>query len=425
LSLVEIKKPFPVSGFVFLTALLIRGVFVWWMNAENPKFAWDGDARDYQSYAVHLLKDGRYQNDQGDQLFRMPGYPVFLYSIYRFFGISPLAVQETQVLLGAFSCLLLFLIMRKLGGEDWGFFCGISLAILYDAIEPSAQILSEGLAIPLISLFWYLWFCWENSVGVKSAVLSLVCAALSFVRPEFGLFAVVLCLGYPPVFSKNSERQIKGWIWGAVFLAAFTPWMLRNWNLFHRLIPSSGQGEAGIYMGLALPLEHLGDISKSKRAPENLGSIEREEFYKKEFIQLWHLTPTLKIVKAYAVNALSVFYPFLPGYDWSYMLFVPLWLWAFFRIRHFPQLFPLWIMLVLYVSVHMLAGGPVSRYRQVLSPMLLIFATLGARDLKERFGKNFWKVFALWGGLNLSLWAFAPQVRATVLSVAALLKLHT
>lgn len=335
-----------------------------------------------------------------------------------------MAVQMTQVVLGAFACLLLFLTARKFTGEDWGFFCGLSLAILYDAIEPSGQILSEAFAIPLLSLFWYLWFCWEKSVKIKSAVLALVCAVLSFVRPEFGLFAAVLCLGYPPVFLRNSGAQIKGWVWGLVFLAAFTPWIARNFILFHRFIPGSSDKELSVYMGLALPLENLGVIPKSKRAPEGLGSLERERFYGKEFIRLWHSTPVLKIAKAYAVNILSVFYPFLPAYDWSYMLFVPLWLGALFKIRRFPQLAPLWLMIFLYLIVHIVVGGPVSRYRQVLSPMLLIAAMMGARDLWTRFGKNFWRTFALWFGANLALWIFAPQARNIILSLASLLRLH-
>ncbi len=425
MSFAETKRIFPVSGLVFLVALFIRLGFVFWINAHNPEFAWDGDAKDYQSYALHLLKEGRYQNDVGDQFFRMPGYPIFLYSIYKVSRVSQIAVQITQVVLGALACLLLFLIARKFAGEDWGFFCGLSLAILYDSIGPSAQILSEALAIPLLSLFWYLWFCWEQSVQVKSAVLALVCAVIAFVRPEFGLFAAVFCIGYPFPFFKNAGTRIKGWIWGAVFLAAFTPWIIRNFILFHRFIPDSGQGEAGIYMGLALPLENLGVIPKSKRAPASFGSLEREHFYGKEFLRLWRSTPIFEILKAYSVNVLSLFYPFLPAYDWSYVLFIPLWLWALFRIRRLPQLIPLWLIVFLYLAVHVISGGPVSRYRQVLSPMLMIAATMGARDLWTRFGKNFWRTFALWAGANLMLWIFASQARNIILSLASVLRLHT
>lgn len=412
---------------VFFIALALRLGFSFYLNLRRPAFVWDGDARQYQSYATHLLRQGRYEDDRSDPTFRMPGYPLFLASIYRILGESSSWVQITQSFLGAVSCVLLFFIGESLYGEGWGLFCGLALAIYYDAIEPSGQILSEALAIPLLAFFWWLWFCWEKPPKLKSAVLAFVCAALCFARPDFGLFAVVLCLGFPPFFIKVEEgrRFIKGWIWGLAFVAVFSPWIIRNWDISHRFIPASGQGEAGLYMGLALPLERFGDIGASLRAPKTLGSLKSSEFYRKAFTSLFHAMPPFKIVRAYLINLLSLFYPFLPSYDWTYIVFIPLWLWALFKINRTPPLKPLWLMVGLYIFVHVFFGGPVSRYRQVLSPALILAATAGAYDLFHRFGPRFWRWFGGWVCLNLAIWAVAPDARLLILTVARGLKIHS
>jgi hypothetical protein len=405
-------------------ALALRLGYAFALNSWRPSFVWDGDAKQYQSYAVHLIHQGRYEDDHDDRIFRMPGYPIFLASIYRIFGESTILVQFAQAVLGSFACVLLFFIGGHLYGEGWGLFCGLSAAILYDLIEPSGQILSEALAIPLLAFFWWIWFCWEKPPTTKSSVLAFICALLCLVRPDFGLFGTVLCLGWPFFFLKDGQKKIKGWIWALVCFAVFSPWIARNFILFNEVIPTSSNTENATYMGLALPLEQIHDIPISKRAPTSMNELAARSFYKQEYSALWKSTPTFKIVRAYLINLIALFYPFLPSYDWTYMLFAPLWMWAFFRIREHPQLNPLWLMIGLYVLVHVFVGGPVSRYRQVLSVPLILAATAGAMDISTRFGRRFWFWFGSWAALNIAIWLGAPLAREAILSLAHILRIH-
>ena len=180
-----------------------------------------------------------------------------------------------------------------------------------------------------------------------------------------------------------------------------------------------------MYMGLALPLERIHDIPVSKRAPLTLGELDERRFYRQELISLWKITPGLKIIRAYLINLASLFYPFLPSYDWTYILFVPLWMWALFHTKENSSLSPLWLMVGLYVFIHIFAGGPVSRYRQVLAIPLIIAATAGAMDLSARSGKRFWYLFWGWASINILVFMIAPVARDFVLTLAHLLHTHS
>ncbi len=116
-----------------------------------------------------------------------------------------------------------------------------------------------------------------------------------------------------------------------------------------------------------------------------------------------------------------MFYPFLPEYDWSYVLLAPFWLWALWRWRSMPETRVLWALFFLYVGVHVFAGGPVSRYRETLSAPLVLLAAAGAQDLSRRLGPSLWRWAGGYAALNLLVWLCAAQARGLTLWVKAAL----
>ncbi|MBI5240317.1 MAG: glycosyltransferase family 39 protein [Elusimicrobia bacterium] len=378
------------------------------------------DALQYHAYAVHMVQDGRYVDEKGDRLFRMPGYPVFLAAVYWVFGPSVAAVQLVQALLSALACLCLYGAARRLYGEGWGLACGLAAAVYRGLVASCTYLLTESLVSSLLCLFLWLWYCgtgWSRSV--QSLALAAALAAVCIIRPDLGPFILAAGFSLPWFESRFSRRHALLWI--PVFLALFAPWVVRNYLVFCEVVVSGTQGQAAPYYGLAFPLESLGDAPPPPLLPGGMPELEQKAYYSRSFAALWAATPPWRILRAYAFNVASMFYPFLPAYDWSYMLLAPFWLWALRRWRAMPESRILWLLFFLYTAVHVFAGGPVSRYRETLSAPLLLLAAAGARDLRERLGPRFWGWAGGYAALNLAVWLFAEQTRGIVLWLKALL----
>lgn len=92
-------------------------------------------------------------------IYALPGYPALLSILYRAAGRSPELVRSIQVLLGALSCGLTFLIGRKLLGSGGGFLAGLILVFYGPAIFFESRLLpvSAALFFSLIALAWWVY----------------------------------------------------------------------------------------------------------------------------------------------------------------------------------------------------------------------------------------------------------------------------
>ena len=398
---------------VALLALAVRGAYI--LSHSRGEGELVGDAHQYHHFAVNLVEKSSYEDAFGDRLFRIPGYPVFLAGIYAVGGPRVAAVQLVQAVLGALACLCLFLTARKLWGEPWDLLCGGGAAFYLGLIEPCARVLSESLGSSLAAYFLWAWFCLEGGAAVRAGVSALLLAALSLVRPDFGPSAAALALASPRLDPQMRGRHVLIWV-AAAFLV-FSPWIIRNQRVFGRFIPGSTQGEAGIYYGLAFQLEALGDLGKVEYLPTGVPELEQRQYYLKEFRALWAAMPALKIARAYAFNIASVFYPFLPAYDWTYAFWVPFWLWACWRLRGRPVTKAALCLILPYLAVHLVTGGPVSRYREPIAGALLLLGVSGLRDLAQRWEGGFQKRVNLWLGFNFLAYLFSPTFRSAALTL--------
>lgn len=370
------------------------------------------DANHYHEFAMNLVQRGEYMDAQGDRLSRMPGYPVFMAGIFLAFGPSLLAVQMAQCFLSALACVCLYAAARRLYGEKFGLGAGLAATVYFGMIDPCVLILSDSLTTSFLAGFFWAWFCLKGPVPrvvVGVFLLGLACIT----RPDFIVFGGAACL-----LLTRIERGFKprhSVMWFAVFLLLWAPWLVRNYRIFGRVIPISTQGAWSRYMGLALPLMEFGDIEEIITIPNEVDEIEENAIFRRELWALLKNVPPAKILRAYAFNIAAVFYPFLPEYDWTYMFLLPFWLWSATLIRGRPEARLMWLMIGLYCLIHVVAGGPVSRYRQTLSGAFILLAAGGAQDLHRRFGPRLWRWSGVYAGANIVVWLFAPQFRSVAL----------
>ncbi|HEY8241469.1 MAG TPA: glycosyltransferase family 39 protein, partial [Kiritimatiellia bacterium] len=173
------------SAWVFAAAAAVRLVYLS-EYAHSPLFRQPiVDAATYDTMARALAA-----GHAGPELFwQAPLYPVFLSVVYAVFGHSFLAARLVQALLGSVTCVLVYLLARKIHGERaariaaaLACFCGP--LILYET-----ELVGAGLAAFWSVALTLLFLRAAEKPGAARVLTLGACGALSVLtRPEFLLF---------------------------------------------------------------------------------------------------------------------------------------------------------------------------------------------------------------------------------------------
>lgn len=404
---------------VALLALFARVALV---ARQGPPPPLAGDAVEYRAYADSLFERGVFAGADGSRALRMPGYPAFLAATRAAFGPSPRAVQWTQCALGALGCACVFLWAASFLRFGWALAAGFAAAAYFDLAAPCAAPLSEALYSFLLAAAFAALSAEKIPPLRRGALGGLLFAAAYLTRPEILPFAGLVLLGAPLLFKGLDRRSAAA---GLVALTvAAGAWTARNAAALGRFVPVTTAGQYNLYLGLRLPLEpqNLG-LGPLHSAPAGADELARDADFGRAYAELKARVPLGRRLRAYAFNLLSMLYPFLPDYDWTYAALVPFWLFGLIFAARRPALWgPAGIVVGLF-AVFAILAGPVSRYRFGFAPCLLVLAAAGAQELSDRVGNA--RVFAAgagaWLAANLGIWAFAPEFRAAALGVKALL----
>ncbi|MDE1977542.1 MAG: glycosyltransferase family 39 protein [Elusimicrobia bacterium] len=370
----------------------------------HPPLPLQGDALGYNEYAVHLMETGRYADDSGDRGSRMPGYPIFLAAVYSLAGRTLRAVQIAQCVAGALTCVFIALIADSFLPAPWPLIAGLTAACYFDLIAPSRYILSENLyqlfiAGAFAGLYRLSWKPLRRSAAFGAGI-----AAAYFMRPE-ALVPGMAALALAPLIKELKFGWSKSLAAAAITALLIAPWIARNRIIFQRWIPSSTAGGVNLYSGLALPLLSRGLISEPFYAPPpKTGELAAGAAYTAQFKILWRRVGAGRRIKAYAFNFLALFYPFLPGYDATFMLLLPFWLAAILISFKRPPLIPLSCAVISSIAVYTVFGGPVSRYRQEYAPIAVCLAVLGIYELWRRKPELLKRAGPVWAAINAAIW---------------------
>jgi hypothetical protein len=396
---------------VFIAALAVRACYVAF-RAPSDDQAFQEDAVGYDGFARSLLTTGRYEF-QGTRATRVPGYPTLLAGVYAVFGRSASAVRWFQCLIGAAACALLFLALSHPLGERLALGTALVGCIFLDWIWPTVLVYSDvAFTLPLTAALWA-WFALPPSWR-RSAAVGLSLGAAALFRPEAVLWAFVLGLFElgRALRPYSRPRLARALLLGAAFWVVAGPWWVRDRAVLGRWVPGSSLGAYYRYTALALALDNWG-------RPPVRPSAEPEkepEAWSHAYGDLTARLGRATVAKAYAFNVASIFYPFLPGYDFTFMLILP-WLlagawWAARDGGGFAPWAFAWTAVVLLQAY---TSGPQSRMRTGWLPVSLALAGFGWSEFQKR-RPDAEKLGAAWAGLNAAIWAGGPHVRSAILA---------
>lgn len=114
------------------------------MNS-NPMLYITPDSKEYLTLADNIISLGQYTTGTEPEVFRAPGYPLFL-SFFRFFTQNVFWVALFQAGIDTLNCFLVWLLARKLFAIRLIAHIALLLqALSVSSIVYSTQILSETL----------------------------------------------------------------------------------------------------------------------------------------------------------------------------------------------------------------------------------------------------------------------------------------
>lgn len=228
---------------VIIAAFLLFAV-AWSLFPHTAFIRVKGDGAYYETLAKQLLTRGVYgYQSTRPNAWRTPGFPLFLAAVYRVTGYSNrpggpyVLLYFIQILFGAGSIALTYLVGSELLGRRPGLLAALLVAIYPPTQQSAIQVLTEPLTLVLFLAYVYVqllavrrdrtWLWFAAGVTFASAVM---------VRPGLALVGLV-----PLLYVAATRRDWRRLgVQAAVLLAGFAlvvaPWFVRNVITLHRPI---------------------------------------------------------------------------------------------------------------------------------------------------------------------------------------------
>ena len=243
---------------VLAVALIVRvGAGVWWQDRlpEQEKFGFP-DSESYWLLAQRVADGEPYALNPDRRVFRTPGYPVLLATLFRIAGGEP-PVFWARVLgavLGTAAVAATGALAWQLFDRRSGLLALWAAALYPEAVAMSTFVLSEAPFVPLMLLQLLLaTWAWRSDTPRAQLAWALAAGATAgaatLMRPSWLLFtplaAAVACL--------DADQRLRAVRIGMGMLLALSlvmaPWWIRNAAVTGHFVPTTLQVGESLYDG--------------------------------------------------------------------------------------------------------------------------------------------------------------------------------
>src|SRR3989339_79079 len=399
---------------IFLTAVFLRlaGNFIREVYVFNKPFAFYGDelSKNYASHEIwygktaEALYPGKgigaidinfYTNpaellNRNDVLLRQIGstsyyyhnyiaplYPVFLALFFLLFGVSTWAFFLPQVLIGALTCVLIYILAEELFDTKTAFLSAIAVTFYPDLIFWTYTMRPETIFIFFLTLSF--WLIHKGTMEVRFPLLAAGAASYGLVcltRNSFTPFIPILIFWVLMAWDGSIKKKLLAVLISTIVVSAVLfPWALHNKIVFHRFSPMLSEVSNIQAFKMSINPRYTGPSSK-----ETLITLVRQNpaasarHFAKKFIYFWG-----------AFGSESK--PFARIYKTTvWIIIFPLAFWGIFRIgERWSRVFLLYVFILYYSIVHSFSFvdyGLILRYP--IQPFISIFFAYGFFNFYER-----------------------------------------
>lgn len=207
------------------------------------------DDMQYNAIAANILQGKGFSYDGIEPTAaRGPVYPFFLAMIYFIFGFDYNLARLFQAVISAFTCLLIYLIAKRVFNHGIGIFACTLTAFYPSLIGYTGLLYSETLTAFLLALVIFLYFLSVEKKSWTSFIITGVFLGLLILcYPKFLLFPVML--GFSMYFFNRFRKDFLKYLFALIIGVVITvlPWTLRNYKVFGKVIPVSTAGGATLW----------------------------------------------------------------------------------------------------------------------------------------------------------------------------------
>lgn len=418
-------------------------------HVEQDHFAFGYETgRVARSIALGLGFGSPFHGITGPTAWEAPLYPYIVGGIFKLTGVythlSAFLILTFNSIFSALTALPVYLIARKVFGPRVAKWAGWTWALLpYTIYWATRWVWETSLtAFLLTTAFWLaleladaegrrLWKLWLW-FGLLWGIIALTNPSCLTFLPFAGAWACYqLWRQGKPWFARATAA-------GLIFLAAITPWEIRNYRVFHKIIPirsnggaelrmGNGPNAAGIWMQFLHPTQdpiqlreyrEMGEMAYVHMRQQDAVSFMRAHpgftarLWLKKAIYYWAGVPRLSKIPALAQTKNSLFLATSVLAWWGLGLTV-------LRRKRASFLFSA-LMLVYPATYYIVFPHP--RYRHPIEPIILIlgvFLISETRELKQRATEAATGPLAVSGSRPTSLSIVIPcyNEKATIRSV--------
>lgn len=197
----------------------------------------------------------RFTPDTALTLMREPGYPYFLAELVRHFNNYYVAAVTANIVLSCLSALLIGRLAAKIWDAPWVSVIAAALFLLH----PGVVIAESRLGIEILFIFLLLCFFFSLRRALHSlrpldfALSGLVLGLVCLVRSTPLIFPCVVAL-YLVCGARTWRLAVYSVARGGMMLAGcllvLSPWIVRNYNLVHRFVPTASVQGIALQTGL-------------------------------------------------------------------------------------------------------------------------------------------------------------------------------
>jgi 4-amino-4-deoxy-L-arabinose transferase-like glycosyltransferase len=288
---------------IFVAALALR---VTWIHFVDPSPA-DGrvdDAAVYHRTAVAISNGEGFQWEDGfsgppggpfktaPTAYWSVGYPAMLAGVYLLTDTNVLGARLLNAILGAATCVLVYIVGREVFDRRVGLIAAGILALFPSQVFLPTLLMTEipwtFLTMLLLTLTLVLTLRGSTS-WLPVAVLGLAFGAASLVRGEMLAFPLVLVAVWAIAYRSGRKAVTYGAVAVVAMLVALLPWTLRNWKeLGYPVLVSTGSADnllAGHWagadgLGSFVPGIEVNNAHKDLPGPEREIAVYKDEIHR-------------------------------------------------------------------------------------------------------------------------------------------------
>lgn len=305
--------------FIFVMACLIRLSYSFY-----ERIVPFGDAGNYDKIAFNLKEGRGYTKlekglpaEDYSAVGYPPLYPFFLAAIYKLVGYSYPAVWGSQAIIGATTCILIYLLAKTAFNQTTAVFSAIISTFYFELVLYTGMLLTETLYIFLVLVtFIYLFKAFEQKNNIGFLLAGIFSGLSALTRP-----IILIFLAFLIIWGLKGDRYRKGALFFILCLfLVILPWIARNSLVYHQFIPITAGGD-NFWIGNN-PKANGECFFTDEMLKDNLSHLELNyEGYKRGLIFIaWHparflLLSLKKISLFWSLLRIEGWWPHMQGLD--------------------------------------------------------------------------------------------------------------